>query len=274
VVTGPLFIASVSLLMSSPQHAAAAGAAQADPPPAAASAAPQSGPPDWASSFAAAEAWGRGRQGRVSIALVDDRGGVHRYHAARHYHSASVVKAMLLVGYLNRHHVRSHRLGRHSRALLRPMIERSDNNAATRVFRIVGNRGLERVARRAGMQHFATSYEWGSTHIAAGDQARFFARIDRLVPRRHRRYERHLLSHIIRPQRWGVPHAVRGRARMFFKGGWRPERGGWVVHQVALVERGGRRVALAVLTDHDPGFTYGTETVEGVARRALRPLFR
>src|SRR4051812_37529501 len=103
--------------MSSPQHAATAGAAQADPPPAA-SAVRAGGPPDWASSFAAAEAWGRGRRGRVSIALVDDRGGVHRYHAARHYHSASAVKAMLLVAYLNRHHVRSHRLGRRSRALL------------------------------------------------------------------------------------------------------------------------------------------------------------
>jgi hypothetical protein len=273
VVTGPLFIASVSLLMSSPQQAAAAGAVRSDPPPAAnaAHADPQ---PDWRASFAAAEAWGRGRRGRVSIALVDDHGSVHRYHGSRHYHSASVVKAMLLVAYLNRHHVRSHRLGRRSRELLRPMIERSDNNAATRVFRIVGNRGLDRVARRAGMQHFATSYEWGSTHIAAADQARFFAQIDRLVPRRHRHYERHLLSHIIRAQRWGIPHAVRGRARTYFKGGWRPERGGWVVHQVALVERGGRRVALAVLTDHDPGFTYGTQTVEGVARRALRPLFR
>src|SRR4051794_35000710 len=143
--------------MSSPQHGGAAGAVRADPQPAA-SAAQADPPPDWGASFAAAEAWGRERRGRVSIALVDDRGGVHRYHGSRHYHSASAVKAMLLVGYLNRHGVRSHRLGRRSRALLRPMIERSDNNAATRVFRIVGNRGLERVARRAGMQHFATSY--------------------------------------------------------------------------------------------------------------------
>jgi hypothetical protein len=46
------------------------------------------------------------------------------------------------------------------------------------------------------------------------------------------------------------------------------------VHQVALVERGDRRVALAVLTDSDRTEAYGHETIRGVARRALRPLAR
>jgi len=226
----------------------------------------------WRKAFASAEHYAARRLGRVSVALVDDFGVVHGYHRARGYRSASVVKAMLLVSYLNRRGVRGHRLSSSSRRLLRPMITRSDNNAATRVRSIVGNRGLRRLARRVGMKHFATARAWGNTRIAAADQARFFSRIDELVPRRHRRYARRLLRSIVGPQRWGIPQSLPKGARAYFKGGWRPVAGGWIVHQVALVERGKRRVALAVLTDHDRSEGYGHETIRGVAKRALRPL--
>ncbi|MEA2449531.1 MAG: hypothetical protein QOG63_1463 [Thermoleophilaceae bacterium] len=228
----------------------------------------------WGSAFRRAEHFATRRGGRVSIALINPSGQILRYHATRPYYSASVVKAMLLVAYLNRRGIRGHRLSASSRALLHPMITRSDNGAATRAYSIVGARGLARVGRRAGMHHLGLLPGWADTRIAAGDQARFFYRIDALVPKRHRRYARHLLSHVIPAQRWGVPKAIPGGARAFFKGGWRPEHGGWLVHQVALVERGGRRVSIAVLTDHDRGFTYGADTIKGVAKRALGPLAR
>jgi hypothetical protein len=61
---------------------------------------------------------------------------------------------------------------------------------------------------------------------------------------------------------------------VFFKGGWRPENGGWIIHQVALVERGKRRASLAVLTDGDRTDGYGHETIRGIAKRVLRPLAR
>jgi hypothetical protein len=228
----------------------------------------------WGRAFRAAQRYARGRDGRISFALINPQGRVLRHHAVRHYYSASVVKAMLMVAYLNRRGARRHRLGAADRALLRPMITRSDNGAATRTYSIVGQRGLARVGRRARMHHLELLPGWSNTRISAGDQARFLYRIDRLVPKRHRRYARRLLSHVVGPQRWGVPKAVPRGARAFFKGGWRPSTGGWLVHQVALVERRGRRVSVAVLTDHDRSFLYGQQTIRGVARRALRPLAR
>lgn len=124
------------------------------------------------------------------------------------------------------------------------------------------------------MRRFATRPGWANTRVTAADQARLFARIDKLVPRRHRRYARSLLSGIIERQRWGVPRALPPDERIFFKGGWRPAATGWIVHQAALVERGRTRVAIAVLTDHDRSREYGRATIREIAERALRPLER
>jgi hypothetical protein len=69
-------------------------------------------------------------------------------------------------------------------------------------------------------------------------------------------------------QRWGIaPVARRERMKIFFKGGWRTG----ITHQVALLERRDRRLALAVLTSGSPSIAYGEETIERIARRILGP---
>ena len=70
-------------------------------------------------------------------------------------------------------------------------------------------------------------------------------------------------------QTWGIPKASRPRWRTFFKGGWRPENDGELVHQSALLERGARRLAVSVMTTDDRDMVYGEKTIEGVARRLL-----
>jgi hypothetical protein len=228
----------------------------------------------WRRAYQSAVRYEHERLGRVAFAIVDGSGVLRTFHGRSRYRSASLVKAMLLVSYLNRPGIRDHRLGAASRALLHPMITRSDNGAATRVRAIVGNRGLARLARRAGMTDFATAYAWGDTQMTAADQARFFFKVDELAPPRHRRYARGLLRSIVPGQRWGIPAGLPRGARAYFKGGWRPVAGGWIVNQAALVERGKRRVALAVLTDHDRTDGYGHETIRGLTSRLLRPLAR
>jgi hypothetical protein len=177
---------------------------------------------------------------------------------------------MFLVAYLNRLPDRA--LTAADRRLLKPMIIRSDNDAATTVRNITGPGRVYGVARRAGMTRFVLKANWGDTLITAADQARLFARIDRLVTQRHRAYARALLAGIVEEQRWGVPPAVPDGWRVFFKGGWRELGTRNLVSQSALVESADKRASLAILTVDNPSHEYGTETIRGVARRILRGL--
>ena len=220
----------------------------------------------WNERVASAGKFAKARAGRVSWAVVDPRGRVRGQNIhARHY-SASVVKAMLLVTYLRHGDVQRRSLRRSEKALLRPMIVRSDNDSASRVRNIVGNAGLSRLARRARMKDFATSPFWGDTRISPYDQTRFFHRLDSYVPRRHRAYALALLSGIVDDQRWGIPPALPDGWRLYFKGGWRPPR---VINQVGLLERGDQRIAIAVFTEGNPTFGYGQKTIQGVSSRLL-----
>jgi hypothetical protein len=183
--------------------------------------------------------------------------------------SASVVKAMLLVGYLRALAGRHERVGATTNALLYPMIHVSDNRAASAVWNSIGNAGLTQVAAAAGMKEFVLGADWANEQITAADQARFFFRLDRLIPRPFRRYALALLGGIDPTQSWGIPTVARPRWRTYFKGGWRLTGNGQLVSQVALLRRRGQRVAVAVMTDGDPSMSYGVETVQGVAGRLI-----
>ncbi|MEN3284756.1 MAG: hypothetical protein V7607_5896 [Solirubrobacteraceae bacterium] len=215
--------------------------------------------------IAAAARYARARAGTVAFAVLDGRGRLRGLRRTARFASASVVKAMLMVAVLRR--AEGGHLGAGERDLLRRMITVSDNDAASAIYAQVGGAGLRSVARAAGAKRFADVGNWADAQLTAADQARFFLRFDRLVPAAHRRYARKLLSSIVDWQRWGIPPVASARGmKVFFKGGWRTG----IVHQVAMLERGGRRVALAVLTSGEPSMAYGEETIEGIARRVLR----
>jgi hypothetical protein len=209
------------------------------------------------------------RQGTVAVAVLDDDGRVRGLRMSQAFPSASVVKAMLMVATLRA--ARGRPLAAGERALLEPMIRWSANDAAFAIYARVGRAGLLAVAKAAKLRSFWVPALFDA-QITAIDQARFFLRIDRLVPATHRTYARRLLSTIAPEQSWGIPAVSRGvgGVKTFFKGGWR----GGLVHQVALLERDGRRLALAVLSSGVPSQVYAQETIREVASRVLRPATR
>ena len=224
----------------------------------------------WSPDVEAATAYARGRAGQVSFAVRTER-RLRGFDVTRSVPAASVLKAMLLVTYLRRPDVRRRALAKRDVALLEPMVRWSDSVAATRVRDIVGDAGLRRLARRAHMKRFRPAAAWGMSSVDAADQTRFFLHLDGFVPARHRDFALRLLGSIVPSQRWGVGRVARPGWALYFKGGWGSGTGA-VDHQVALLRRGARRFALAILTTSSPGHAYGKETLRGVAARLLRGL--
>lgn len=212
------------------------------------------------------------RSGSVSFAAVNERKTMWAHRPHREVEAVSVFKAMLLATYLRMPSVRDRRLRDDDRRLLSPMIKRSDNDAASRVRDIVGHPRIRRLARDARMMNFRVERPWGASQITARDQARFFSRYERYLPRRHEDYARYLLSHVVSWQRWGMADYADDRMagwKIFFKGGWGSGTGRWS-HQVAFFEKNNRRITLAILTEHSPSHAYANRTMRGVARRLLR----
>jgi beta-lactamase class A len=203
--------------------------------------------------------------------VADTRGAVTGLAVDRPYRAASLLKAMVLVAYLDRLDGERREPSPAQRERLEAMIRVSDNEAATDLHRELGPEAMRALARRAGMRSFADSGSWSESRITAADQARFFAALDRLLPDRFREYARGLLQSVDELQSWGVPRAARPRWRVLFKGGWRPAGDGSLVHQAARLERGPRTLALAVLSDGNPDQPYGEETIRQVATRLLTP---
>ena len=202
---------------------------------------------------------------------TEDR--VWSHHGTRAVPAASTLKAMLLVAYLRRPGVRRRALTRADRALLSPMVRRSDNVAATRVRDLVGDARLRRFARRAGMRRFRTHPVWGLSRVDAADLSRFMLGADRLTPRRHRAYAMRLLRTIVEGQRWGIARVAPPGWTLHFKGGWGSGSGA-VDHQVALLTRGELRVSVAITTTANGSHAAGKRTLRGVALRLIAGLGR
>jgi len=273
--------AAVACAVGGSAAAAAAAAAAQNPAPAPATrpaTAAQDAQPQtlaaWRPGVRAARAYAARRPGVVAFAVRTPT-RVFGVRTTRPYASASVAKAMLLVAYLSRGSVRARPLTRADRALLGPMIRWSSNPAANAVWtRVGGDAALAQVARRAGMRRFRPGGPvWGRSRIDARDQTRFFLRIDRLTPPRHRAYAMQLLRTIVRGQRWGVGKAVPRGWEVHFKGGWGSGSGA-VNHQVALLTRGRLRISVAVLTAANGSHVAGEVTLRGVFRRLLAGLER
>jgi len=185
--------------------------------------------------------------------------------------SASIVKAMLLAAYLDQPSVAHRKLTSSEQSTLSGMIRASNNYDAQVIYNQVGNSGLEALAQRVGMTHFATNSSgiWGETLITGHDQTKYFLHINQYIAHAHRLFAMYLLRHIIPSERWGIGQVNHHGWKLYFKGGWGYGTG-LIDSQVALLRRGCARVSIAVLTMHDYNQAYGNATLRGVFSRLLK----
>ncbi|HEX2360279.1 MAG TPA: serine hydrolase [Solirubrobacterales bacterium] len=223
---------------------------------------------------AAAREFAAAASGTVAFAVIDSDGGLRGYDAGDAFSSASASKALLLAAELRRLLAAHEPLDAGTRSLLESMITASDNDAASAIYARVGDAGMDQVADAAGMRSFSVDPGfWGGAQLTAADLARFYFHLNHNLAGPYRRYGKRLLARVVSSQRWGIPAAAPRRWRVYLKGGWRPAgmegTTGAVTHQGALlVDRSGRRVGLAILTDLAPGST-SYAILEGITERLL-----
>ncbi|HLM30556.1 MAG TPA: serine hydrolase [Solirubrobacterales bacterium] len=214
-----------------------------------------------------AAAYAGRRDGIVAFAVLNTEGKLRGRRMGRLFPAASTVKAMLLAAEVQRLEREHQPLDEETESLLRSMITYSDNDAADAIYARFGDAGMFRIARQAGMDRFTEAGHWGNAQIDAADLARLHWSMQALVDGPHRVFGLGLLGSVIAEQSWGIPEAARPKWSVRFKGGWLPDRA--LVHQGAELRADGRRLSIGVLTDEQPSFEYGTETVRGVAARLL-----
>ena len=158
-----------------------------------------------------------------------------------------------------------------------PMIEVSDNNAATSMWGIIGGAaGLGAFDRVLGLQSTApwpgpitdTNLGWAYTTTSADDMVkvvRTFALANPILSDPSRAYGLSLMHNVRADQVWGVPAgappgSVAVKTGLHHAG---PRRRTGQQHR--LRRRRGRNYVFAILTDGNPSESYGVETINAVA---------
>ena len=197
----------------------------------------------------------------MAFAVVDtngeDAGG---YRAHEPFQLASLSKAIMLVASLRDDPTPDAA----TEATLTKMITESDNGAAYTIYGQVGAKGMQAVAKAAGMEDYEQGSGWVDTRASAWDEARLFSQLETLVPAAGRSLARRLLSSVIPIQRWGIPAAAGPEGwTSYFKGGWLGMDNKLMV-QAAWLEKGKKQWALAVMSDENPTRSTGWDTQKGV----------
>jgi hypothetical protein len=152
------------------------------------------------------------------------------------------------------------------------MLVRSENESALRAyFALGGPVGIERDLKAAfgmGGVQIGDNGFWGHSSTTPRAVVRL---LDRVLDRRAARTYAVLqdaMSRVVRPQRWGVSVLADDGSPVQVKVGWVQDPDGWIVNSSGRVVVDGSPVLISVMSDRNPTFEAGVETVEKVARLA------
>ncbi|MFF6847650.1 serine hydrolase [Streptomyces antimycoticus] len=231
-------------------------------------------------SAALADALGPVAQGSgadFSVAVLDTRSRTSGVHGDGSYATASIVKVGILAALLLRAEDEGRPLTAQERSHAAVMIEQSDNDAATALWRTIGGAaGLDAAHQRLGLTatRAGSGGSWGVTLTTAVDQLTLLRAIfsdDSALNGRARTYLRALMGRVVDRQSWGVSAADGDGSGTRLKNGWMPRdaTGLWVVNSIGEVPADGRAYLVAVLSEGSADMDSGVALVERAARTAV-----
>ncbi|MBT3164976.1 serine hydrolase [Streptomyces sp. Vc74B-19] len=216
---------------------------------------------------------------RVSAAALDLASGETYASGEGVFVTASVVKVDILTALLLGARDAGRDLTAAERAHAEAMVVRSDNDAATALWQVVGRAaGLDAASGRLGLTRTVADARWGLTRTTAEDRVALLRMIfapvgeaDAVLDAPARAYVRELMERVVPEQAWGVPALADPGTGWAVKNGWLPRdaTGLWVVNSTGCVTAGGRVCAVAVLSDGHASMAEGVARVEEAAREAV-----
>ncbi|MFD7294464.1 serine hydrolase [Streptomyces sp. NPDC059897] len=220
----------------------------------------------------------RGHAGGVSVAVLDETAGTRASYASGPgtYDTASIVKVDVLAASLLRAQDEGRAPTARERAYAAAMIQNSDNDATTVLWKELGGAaGLDAANERLGLTATSGGADglWGLTQTTADDQLALLEQVfgvseGPVLAEAARAYVQGLMGNVRGDQVWGVSAAGDGAE---LKNGWLPRgtTGLWVVNSIGRVRVEGRRYLLAVVSHGSATKDAGIALVEGVARAAV-----
>ena len=199
----------------------------------------------------------RHRTGALAVGVTDVSTGVTAaYHSRQAFHTASIVKADILATLLLQLQHQHAAVSQAEQDLATPMIEESDNGAATALWNIIGaTAGLAAGDQALRLRHTVPGTDgwWGLTSTTVTDQLRL---LSDLTSRRSpltaasRRYELALMRSVEPGQNWGVTAAAARRTQPAVKNGWMPDGplGLWDINSIGVISHHGQRLLIAVVS--------------------------
>ncbi|MBV7695411.1 serine hydrolase [Streptomyces sp. TRM70350] len=212
----------------------------------------------------------------VSVAVLDVDSGESASYGDGVFDTASIVKVDILAALLLQAQDAGRALTATEKSYASAMIERSDNDSASALWRTIGRaEGLDAANERFGLTgtEGGDGMLWGLTQTTAADQLALLRQVfgqDSELSAAARSYLQGLMGQIAVGQRWGVSAAGDGSA-WALKNGWLPRTatGLWDINSVGRVTVDGRDVLVAVLSDGNATKEKGISLVEAAARAAV-----
>lgn len=215
-------------------------------------------------------------QGHIAVGVIDASNGAEAlYNSGRPFHTASIVKADILAALLLRAQQAGTNLTDQQAELAVPMIEDSDDEAASDLWQMVGSPEIASANARLGLSHTVAGPAgyWGLTSTTVADQLRLLTDLTSAtspLTAASRDYELGLMEDVTPSQQWGVSAAASPGTTFAIKDGWLPDPGLWVINSIGIVTHDGHRLLIAILSNDQPSEASGIAAESAAAVAAAR----
>lgn len=215
--------------------------------------------------------------GHIAVGVIDTGTGAEALYNSRHaFHTASIVKADILAALLLRAQQAGTSLTDQQAELAVPMIEDSDDQAASDLWQMVGaGTEIASANARLGLSHTVAGPAgyWGLTRTTVADQLRLLTDLTSAaspLTQASRDYELGLMEGVIPSQQWGVSAAASPGTTFAVKDGWLPDPDRWVINSIGIVRHNGHQLLIAVLSDDQASEASGIAADSAAAAAAAR----